>query len=185
MANPTWVEPFLETLADTHNVRLSAKTAGVSANTAYARRRRHPDFAAKWDKVVAKPKWMRKFLKALATVGVVRTSCNEAGVDRKTVYTWRQKDEEFAEKWAEALQLSADTLETQLFKHATIGWDEPVYYKGEVVGHIKRYDHRLGMWMMKHLRPEKFNDRIQIQHSVPDEVKITFGGPEQAEAESG
>jgi hypothetical protein len=42
---------FFEELAATNNVRRSAAAAGVSANAVFARRLKHPVFAAKWDAV--------------------------------------------------------------------------------------------------------------------------------------
>jgi hypothetical protein len=43
---------FFDELAATANVRMAAKAAGVSPNAVFARRLRHPVFAAKWNAVV-------------------------------------------------------------------------------------------------------------------------------------
>jgi hypothetical protein len=43
-----WSGPFLAYLRDTANVRGSAKAAGVTRQTAYARREKDPEFAAGW-----------------------------------------------------------------------------------------------------------------------------------------
>lgn len=49
---PRWVRVFLKGLGEVGTVRLAAERAGVDFSTAYARRRRHPDFAAEWEAAV-------------------------------------------------------------------------------------------------------------------------------------
>ncbi|WP_324806771.1 hypothetical protein SH584_09955 [Sphingomonas sp. LY29] len=43
----------MKALSEVGTVRLAAERAGVDFSTAYARRRRHPDFAAAWDAALA------------------------------------------------------------------------------------------------------------------------------------
>ena len=46
---PRWTIAFLRALERTGEVRGAAEDAGVDYSTAYARRRRHADFAGAWD----------------------------------------------------------------------------------------------------------------------------------------
>jgi len=46
---PRWVAVFLKALERTGNVRLAAEGAGVDFSTAYQRRKRHADFAERWE----------------------------------------------------------------------------------------------------------------------------------------
>lgn len=46
---PRWTDPFLLALVRTGEVREAAKWAGVDYTTAYARRKKYPDFAEQWD----------------------------------------------------------------------------------------------------------------------------------------
>lgn len=46
--NPRWRQPFLNHLAESSNVKASAKAAGVDPSQAYRLRREHPDFARAW-----------------------------------------------------------------------------------------------------------------------------------------
>lgn len=48
----SWQEPFLRVLADTCNVRLACRVAGIGRTTAYRRRDRSPAFAERWDDAV-------------------------------------------------------------------------------------------------------------------------------------
>lgn len=43
---------FLEVLCETANVRVAVAAAGMSKSSAYAHRRRHPDFARLWDEAI-------------------------------------------------------------------------------------------------------------------------------------
>jgi len=49
MKEPRWVVAFLRALERTGVARAAATDAGVDFSTAYARRRRHSDFAAAWE----------------------------------------------------------------------------------------------------------------------------------------
>lgn len=47
-----WGPIFLASLADTANVRLACKAAGIARKTAYQQRNRSKEFAAKWDEAL-------------------------------------------------------------------------------------------------------------------------------------
>lgn len=49
---PYWVKLFLRELERTGNVRISAKRAGVDYTSAYQRRKRHAEFAERWEGAV-------------------------------------------------------------------------------------------------------------------------------------
>jgi AcrR family transcriptional regulator len=51
------------------------------------------------------------FLAELRATGNISHSARCAGVDRKTVYNWRDKDAEFAEAWEDAEETAIDQLE--------------------------------------------------------------------------
>ena len=46
-------DAFLAELADTGSVRVAARAVGMSAKSAYGRRRTHPDFAARWHMAIS------------------------------------------------------------------------------------------------------------------------------------
>ncbi len=107
----------------------------------------------------------RAFIDALATTGNVIRACEMAGVDRRAVYRLRASDEAFAASWAEAQELGVDALEDEATRRAHEGVDEPVYYQGEVCGHVRRYSDGLLQFLLKARRPERFKDRISNEHS--------------------
>ena len=42
---------------------------------------------------------------------------------------------------------------------------EPIYYKGELVGHVRKYSDALMMFLLKAHRPDKYRDNIKVDHA--------------------
>jgi len=64
-----------------------------------------------------------KFLSLLADLGNVTLAAQGAGVGRRTVYTWRTKDPDFADRWEEAAEIGAESLEDEARRRAMEGSD--------------------------------------------------------------
>lgn len=96
------------------------------------------------------------FLSALSTSANVTLSAAQAGVSRAVAYKRRSKDPEFAKLWDEAVEEALDLLEAEVQRRAFQGVDEPVYYQGEVKGHVKKYSDTLAMFLLRAYRPQKF-----------------------------
>ena len=95
---------------------------------------------------------------------------------------WRHKtsDPEFAKKWADAEQEAADVLEREAWRRATEGTDEPVFYKGDQCGTIKRYSDNLLMFLLRGVRPEKYRERFvlpveELNRLIERELAIAKG----------
>src|SRR4051812_1289816 len=78
--------------------------------------------------------WKAKFLQRLAECGNVKLAADASGVGRRTVYTHRESDKDFAAKWDEAMEDAADVLEAEARRRAVAGCDEPVIYEGRLCG---------------------------------------------------
>lgn len=134
----------------------------------------------------------RTFLASLAQAGGnVTAASDESGINRRTAYLWRSNDAAFAAAWDDALNTGLDELEAEARRRAFDGVEEPVFYKGEVCGHIRRYSDSLIMFMLKAYRPQ-FRDRVTIDvNAVDSEIEqrlaqLAAGGEVSAtrEAES-
>ena len=66
-------------------------------------------------------RWHSPFLRALAKTPSVTFAAKAAGVSRRTVYDHRERDEEFAAKWDDALNQSLDALEHEVYQRAVKG----------------------------------------------------------------
>lgn len=122
------------------------------------------------------PVWQGAFLAALGDSGNVRGACERAKVGRSTVYDRRKTDDDFRAAWDDALQNAADVLEAEAMRRAVFGVQEPVFYKGKVVGHVQRYSDVLLIFLLKGIRPEKYRDFYKVEHTGRD------GGPIQIDA---
>lgn len=56
----------------------------------------------------------------------------------------------------DAWEEHCDGLEATVINRGQYGWDEPVFWKGKVVGHIRRFDNKLLLRALEAKRPEKW-----------------------------
>lgn len=135
------------------------------------------------------PEKMAEFLEALEKTASVTKSCELSAIARRSVYEWRDDDEEFRAKWDAALELGTDALEDEAIRRAMHGTDKPVYQGGELVGHIREYSDTLTIFMLKARRPDKFKERTAHELTGKDGaplvpiVNITVG-PSGAQSQS-
>lgn len=66
---------------------------------------------------------------------------------------------DFAYEWDDLRQELVDKLQTAAIKRAVDGVEEPVYYKGEMVGSVTKYSDPLLMFLMKAHAPDLYGDK--------------------------
>ena len=84
-----------------------------------------------------------RFCEHLAIRGHVRAACARVGLSAESAYRLRRRDPLFARAWAVAMVLARDHSEQVMACRALDGVEEPIYYRGELVGTRQRYDGRL------------------------------------------
>ncbi len=99
--------------------------------------------------------WEDGFLEAFQLHANVSAAAKAAGVSRNTIYARRRANPEFAALFNEAEQKALDNLELCI-------------YKGALEGDLKA-----AMWFLSRRRPEKWGDRMALEHTGAD------GGPIQ------
>lgn len=114
----------------------------------------------------------RAFLAAYNECGNITRAAEIAGVARQTHYDWMSDDEHYAAAFASATEHAADRLEQEARRRAVEGVDEPVFYKGEPCGTIRKYSDTLLIFLLKGVRPEKFRDRYSAEISGPDGAPV-------------
>ena len=102
-----------------------------------------------------------KFLDNVAATANISLSAEMAGFKRTAFYERKAIDEDFARRFELAYEQGIDALEEEALRRAFKGIDDPVFYKGDVVGHIKKYSDSLAMFMLKGAKPEKYRDNFQ------------------------
>lgn len=108
------------------------------------------------------PKKIKLFLAHLAETGNVTESSMVAGSNKTCWYDLRKRDPDFAKAWDEALMHATDALIEEGRRRALKGIEEPVFYQGNVCGHIQRYSDVLLMFLVKAHRPEYATERRKV-----------------------
>ncbi len=95
------------------------------------------------------------FIKKLrSTYGNVSKAAAAVKVSRHAVYCHRRQDEDFADAWDEAIAAGGDDLEELLHKHALKGVEEHVYQGGRLIGTNIKFNHTLGLALLRRHKPE-------------------------------
>ena len=113
----------------------------------------------------------KKFIDAIREHRSITKACEAVGKGRTTVYRWRKDNQEFQEEWDEAVETNVDDLEAGAMRRAIEGWLEPVYYKGEPKGVIRKFSNALTIFMLKKQRPKIYEDVIFDRTDYGEMVK--------------
>jgi len=104
------------------------------------------------------------FLAAWERFGTMSAACRETDVPRSLLYNTWLKEPTFAELAEGVKDRIADSLEQEAIRRGRDGWLEPVFYKGDEVGEIRKFSDLLVIFMLKALRPDKYRERTNVQH---------------------
>lgn len=102
--------------------------------------------------------WGPVFLEALTEGCNVAEATQKAGVVQSSAYRRRQNDEAFRRAWNEACDIGTRLLEQEAQRRAYRGVEEPVFQKGEIVGHVRKYSDTLLIFLLKARKPEKYRE---------------------------
>lgn len=111
--------------------------------------------------------WTKAFLDQYRNCGNVTASARAVGISRQAVYDKLEADENFKREFDSAEIEAGDLLELEARRRAHDGVDEPVYYKGEVCGTVRKYSDTLLIVLLKGTKPEKYRENIR-QETVGD-----------------
>ena len=112
-----------------------------------------------------KRSWQARFLISLKEGHTVSQACKDAGIAVGTAYTARGNDPDFFAEWDSALEEGTDLLEEEAWRRAKEGTPEPVFYQGEIVGHVIKFSDNLLLELLRSRRPEKFRQRQETRHA--------------------
>ncbi|MGI8838659.1 MAG: hypothetical protein ACR2H4_18750 [Pyrinomonadaceae bacterium] len=88
--------------------------------------------------------WENAFFTALENTGSVTAACEAAKISRVTVYAHKRDDPAFAERWEQALDAGADTLEDEARRRAING--------------TSKGSDTLLIFLLKGLRPQRWRE---------------------------
>lgn len=101
------------------------------------------------------------FLAAFAKCGNVSGAARAAKIDRTMHYDWLSDDPDYSKAFADAKAEACDWLEEEARTRAEKGWLEPVFYKGEKIGSIRKKSDLLLIVLLKANMPDKYRDNVQ------------------------
>ena len=92
--------------------------------------------------------WRARWLCVYAMSGSKAMACRQAHVSEKTADYHIKNDSDFAAVADAAKEHAIDLLHTRAFQRC-LGDIEPIYWQGIVVGHVRKFDTRLQIEMLK------------------------------------
>ncbi len=101
----------------------------------------------------------RRFIETLADTGVVGLAAKEVGMTRESAYKLRRSPHAaaFARAWDAARHHAGGTLEDIAFERAIEGQEQNVFNEyGEVIATKHVHNDRLLMFLLRHLKPERY-----------------------------
>ena len=126
------------------------------------------------------PKARERFLEALAAGWAVRHAASLTTYSFQRWYELREADEEFAAAWSEAIEQGTQRIEDEALRRAVDGWDEPVFQKGELVGHVRRYSDAILALLLRARRPETYREGAIVDMSTTVHQLHIAPDPEQS-----
>lgn len=98
------------------------------------------------------PDRQRKFIQALAAMGVVAAAARAVGKSGTSAYKLRERPgaESFASAWDLAQIMAGDRVYGQAIDRALNGIEVPRFYKGRHVATVRRPDYRLALKVLDH-----------------------------------
>jgi hypothetical protein len=117
----------------------------------------------------------QNFLKAYANCFSIERASAVSRVSRQSHYKWFRKNPKYAALFEKIKADAFSYLEAEAITRAGEGWEEPVYYQGDVCGTVRRFDSGLMQFLLRGMMPHKYGAKTEI--SGPE------GAPVQARVE--
>lgn len=118
-------------------------------------------------------RWSREhWLDTFRWCGMVSVTCELMGISRQTAYAERQRNEDFALAWHDIEEETTEAMEREAYRRAVEGVTTPMVSAGKHVTDVQSYSDRLLEFMLKARRPEKYRDRVDLNHSGSVEKRV-------------
>lgn len=115
----------------------------------------------------------KQFMRAFLRYGVISMACRAARITRQSYYNWMQSGggEEvsaFSRAFRLVEQMTVERAEAAMLLRGINGWDEPVFYRGRIVGHVRKFSDEMLKLALRSMKPEKYSDRKQVEVANKD-----------------
>ena len=133
-----------------------------------------PRFGLQFEDLKLNPNQITFLYCFVSSCGHITRAAQAARVSRTTHQYWlttAENKDDYSEAFKRAQPIAAQALLDEAIERAAHGVEEPVFYKGECVGFIKKYSDNLLIQLLKGEMPEKFRERSEVQTgNKPGEV---------------
>jgi len=134
------------------------------------------------------PDKLVQFLEALSHNGNISMSARMIGMSRSTILKFAQKNPSFRVAMNEAIEEARDIALGELLRRGLRGWEEPVWYRGQEVGSVRKYSDSCLIRYVQAYFPE-FRDRRGEESTcsdlIPEEADLTKLTDEELEVLEG
>jgi hypothetical protein len=145
---------------------------GVTVETlAEEMRNCYPDMPVFWRRSNAIG--LLRYLTVIRATGSNTLALKAANCPRRIVSYMQASSPVFGAVLSDALDESTDSLEDEARRRAVEGIDEPVFYQGAVVGHVKKYSDELLKMLLRANRQTKYVVNKSVQQPLIN-VNNTF-----------
>lgn len=119
------------------------------------------------------------FVNALAATATVEDACAAVGMSPRSYYDLRARPDagSFRQAVDAAIDVGVHRVADAMLGRALHGEVTPIFYKGEQVGERRKFDNRLGMFILRVRAPErygKWRDAMQQHREHPDGAAIVL-----------
>ena len=104
----------------------------------------------------------QQFLDLFVQIGTISGVAAELQIDPGVHQRWMELDPDYALRFAEAAEAAVDVAEAELRHRGIVGYDEPVYQGGELVGHVRKRSDACLIFYLKGRRRGVFGDRQEV-----------------------
>jgi len=116
------------------------------------------------------PNAKAKFLKLLGEGKTITESCDAVGVARQTSYDHMREDPAFQEAVDQAVEIGVESSLIPVARNRAVdGWLEPVFYEGQEVGTIRRFDNVL-LWKLITAKSKRYRGGISGKTDAGDQI---------------
>jgi hypothetical protein len=99
------------------------------------------------------------FLRELAQSGSVTYAAIRAGLERRTLYRWRDRDERFRVRWDAILERRGEVLFDHAYTLARNGTPHYFSHRGAPVGGYRRPDPKLIMFLLRRMQAKPSSEK--------------------------
>lgn len=112
------------------------------------------------------------FLEDFARHGIIAKACKTAGIERMTVYQWKEHSETFLLRFNQAFEDAKDNIRAEIYRRAHDGYEEDVLVGGKVHT-IRKVSDTLLIFHAKMLMPE-YRDKQQVELTGKDGTPLVI-----------